>query len=63
MQFQYNLCDPERSVPHEGKDYRFTCQEKADDETTFACTGSEHRDGLEIVCTCECHDKAVTNLA
>jgi len=60
MQIRARLCDPERSVPHQGKDYRFVCASEADNETTFACTGSEHRlEGVEILCDCPCHEAPV----
>lgn len=33
----------------------FTCASKANGATVFPCTGSAHRDGLCIVCSCSCH--------
>jgi len=56
-QVHHLLCDPERPVPKDGVDYRFTCASKCDNELTWACTGSEHRAGLEIICTCPCHQE------
>jgi hypothetical protein len=35
----------------------FTCSEKADNITTFPCTGSKHKDGKYIVCSCKCHQE------
>ena len=49
---QANLCNPDRDV----NGSHFTCGDKADNEKTFACTGSEHQaSGQALVCTCECH--------
>lgn len=33
----------------------FTCASEANGITVFPCTGSTHRDGLHVVCSCGCH--------
>lgn len=33
----------------------FTCAANADGLAVYPCTGSAHRDGLHVVCSCECH--------
>lgn len=38
----------------------FVCADRADGIVTFPCTGSAHRDGLEVLCSCECHQAAWT---
>ncbi len=48
-----NLCDPKRDV----NGCRFTCADKADQIDTWPCTGGEHRNGVAIVCSCECHQR------
>jgi hypothetical protein len=57
IRIRHMLCDAERPVRgKDGKDYFFTCQSKADNETTHACTGSEHKvPGTEVICVCGCH--------
>lgn len=43
-------------VPIDG--YMFTCSPKADNETSWSCTGHAHRMGQHIRCTCGCHTGA-----
>jgi hypothetical protein len=53
-----NLCNPKRVLTDErypGQEFRFTCADKADNKTTWACTGSEHKYGEHTICTCSCH--------
>lgn len=33
----------------------YTCASKADGITTFPCTGSKHKEGAHILCSCDCH--------
>ena len=55
VRIEHNLCDPSRDVGG----YHFNCADKTD-PSTWPCTGSEHRlDGVEVICSCECHSRPV----
>lgn len=53
---EVNLCNPERVLKgKDGRQWRFTCADKADQKRTYTCTGAEHSRELVARCSCDCH--------